>query len=82
MTIPYTPQQLADALAALKTQPGVSVIPKSDHDGDVTTPKADFYYNFNGTQLMTSITKKHGDIRFIPDAVVYAHIHEDLMKVT
>lgn len=77
MTIPCTLPQYAAALAALKDAKGVTVTPDPiEEKGSVTTPKVDFFYSFNGTQLMVSITAKHGMTKLVSDDVVYAHIQE------
>ena len=81
MILPCTPPQFEAALAALKACDGVTVTPKDADNGTVTTPKVDFSYAFNGTQLMTLITEKHGRVKFVPDATVYAHIQDELMQV-
>lgn len=82
MIFPCTPQQFANVLAALKSCSGVDVTPNPDIDnGAVTTPRVDFNYSFNGTSLMILIIRKHGAVKFVPDATVYAHIQDDLMQV-
>lgn len=81
MTIPYTPQQLADALAALKTADGVRVIPTDENNGCVKSPKADFLYSFDKDALTVTIIAKHGMAKMASDDLVYAHIHDELMKV-
>ncbi len=82
MTIQFTSQQFADALAALKTASGVKVVPTDANNGCVKSPKVDFLYSFDGTQLVVTIAKKHFPFNAISDDAVYAHIHDDLMKVT
>ena len=81
MILPCSPQQFAAALAALKACAGVTVTPKDADNGSATTPKVDFSFAFNGTQLMILITKKHGAVKSVPDATVYAHIQDELMQV-
>ena len=82
MTIPFTQQQFAACLPALKAQKGVTVTLGQDgQTGSVTTPKADFTFGFNGSALTVTVTAKHGMAKMVSDDVVYAHIHDDLLAV-